>query len=176
MSIISLNLSFGITTNVSTCFFNSSSPRSAWSILFFPSNLNGFVTIATVRAPNPWAISAITGAAPVPVPPPKPHVTKTISAPLRASSISFLLSSAASLPTSGSAPAPKPSVIDAPIWSFVSAKLVFNTCKSVFATINSTPLSPDSIILLTALQPPPPTPITLIFAICNISNGLPCII
>ena len=98
------------------------------------------------------------------MPPPIPHVTKTISAPSKASSISFLFSNAASLPISGLAPAPSPSVSSTPNCNFNGAKELFNTCKSVLATIKSTPLSPDSIILLTALQPPPPTPITLIFA------------
>src|SRR5688500_15310640 len=35
---------------------------------------------------------------------------------------------------------------------------------SVLATMNSTPLRPTSTIRLTALLPPPPTPITLILA------------
>ena len=55
------------------------------------------------------------GAAPVPVPPPRPQATKTMSAPFTASSISFLLSKAASRPTSGFDPAPRPPVILAPI-------------------------------------------------------------
>ena len=81
-----------------------------------------------------------------------------------ASSISAFDSRAASLPISGLAPAPSPSVNSLPICNFIGAKELFNTWRSVFATINSTPFNPDSIILLTALQPPPPTPITLIFA------------
>ena len=40
--------------------------KSFTAILFLPSNLNGLVTIATVKAPCSWAISAIIGAAPVP--------------------------------------------------------------------------------------------------------------
>ena len=67
------------------------------------------VTTPTVRAPiSCLAISAITGAAPVPVPPPSPAVTKTMSAPRTASLSSSRLSSAASRPTRGSAPAPRP--------------------------------------------------------------------
>ena len=46
--------------------------------------------------------AATTGAPPVPVPPPSPAVTKTMSAPLRTSSISSVWSSAALRPTSGS--------------------------------------------------------------------------
>ena len=50
----------------------------------------------TVSAPiSCLAISAITGAAPVPGPPPSPAVTKTMSAPLSASLISSRLSLAA---------------------------------------------------------------------------------
>ena len=47
-----------------------------------PSNLKGLVTTATVRAPSSLARLAMTGAAPVPVPPPRPVVTKTMSAPV----------------------------------------------------------------------------------------------
>jgi len=56
------------------------------------------------------AISAITGAAPVPVPPPIPAVIKTISAPSSTSSMRSRSSSAACLPISGFAPAPRPLV------------------------------------------------------------------
>ena len=41
-----------------------------------------------VSAPSDRAMRATTGAPPVPVPPPSPAVTKTMSAPLRTSSIS----------------------------------------------------------------------------------------
>ena len=41
------------------------------------------VTMAMTSAPDSRAISAMTGAAPVPVPPPMPAVTKTRSAPSR---------------------------------------------------------------------------------------------
>ena len=63
----------------------------------------------TVRMPMLLAMPAMTGAAPVPVPPPMPAVTNAILVP---SSSSRLMSSwvfCASLrPTSGFAPAPKP--------------------------------------------------------------------
>ena len=49
-----------------------------------PSNPNGDVTMATVSAPTSRAIRATTGAAPVPVPPPSPAVTNTMSEPRRA--------------------------------------------------------------------------------------------
>ena len=51
-----------------------------------------------------------------------------------------------------------------PMSSFTSASLMSSDCASVFTAMNSTPLSPASIIRLTALQPPPPTPMTLITA------------
>ncbi len=69
------------------------------------------MTTPTVSAPiSFFAISAITGAAPVPVPPPSPAVTKTMSAPFSASLISSRDSAAAPKPTSGFAPAPSPFV------------------------------------------------------------------
>ena len=54
-----------------------------------------------VSAPSLRAIEATTGAPPVPVPPPSPAVTKTMSAPLRTSSISSRWSSAALRPDLG---------------------------------------------------------------------------
>src|SRR3546814_3173194 len=50
----------------------------------------------------------MTGAAPVPVPPPMPAATKHICAPFSASSTCAMLSSAAARPTSGREPAPSP--------------------------------------------------------------------
>ena len=70
-----------------------------------PSKSNGRVTTPTVSAPiSFFAISAITGAAPVPVPPPSPAVTNTMSAPFSASLMSSRDSAAAPKPTSGLAP------------------------------------------------------------------------
>ena len=70
---------------VSTLSTRSAIPCSARSRRFAPSNANGFVTTATVSAPMSFAISAMTGAAPVPVPPPMPAVTKIMSASFSAS-------------------------------------------------------------------------------------------
>ena len=71
--------------------------------------------IPTVKMPMSLAALAITGAAPVPVPPPIPAVTKHILVPFSSILvISAMLSFAAFNPISGSAPAPNPSVSDAP--------------------------------------------------------------
>src|SRR5258707_486510 len=131
---------------------------------FLPSNLNGLVTTATVSAPSSLARLAMTGAAPVPVPPPRPVVTKIMSAPSSDWMISSVSSSAAWRPIIGSAPAPRPLVSLAPICSLTVAAFMRSACTSVLATMNSTPSRPVRTIRLTALPPPPPTPITLMRA------------
>ena len=131
---------------------------------FLPSKVNGLVTIAITNAPASLAILAITGAAPVPVPPPIPAATKTMLASLTISLIVSALASAAFSPISGSPPAPKPPVIDSPKMILFVALLVERACLSVLATKNSTFWISSSIIRLTALFPAPPTPITTIFA------------
>ena len=118
LSAIVRSLSFGIITKVSTFSFRFSIPISACLILLFPSNGKGLVTTPTVNISIDFAISATTGAAPVPVPPPIPAVINTILAPLIAAVISSLLSSAAFLPISGLAPAPSPLVNFSPICIF----------------------------------------------------------
>ena len=129
-----------------------------------PSKENGLVTTPTVKAPTSLAHSATTCAAPVPVPPPIPAVTKTMSAPRRDSSNWSLDSSAAFSPTSGLAPAPRPLVSFSPIWIRLGAFESNKAWASQFTEINSTPWTPAEIIRLTALLPPPPTPITFILA------------
>ena len=109
------SLSFGITITVSAHFLNFSSPILAFRDLLAPSLLNGKVTIAIVKAPLSLASLAITGREPVPVPPPKPPVRKTMSASLQASKISCRASSAAPSPTFGSDPAPNPFVSTFPM-------------------------------------------------------------
>ncbi len=139
-------------------------PSSAELARRRPSNANGRVTTPMVSAPSERAIRATTGAPPVPVPPPSPAVTKTMSAPLRTSSISSAWSSAAWWPTSGLAPAPRPRVSSRPMSSLTSASLMSRAWASVLIAMNSTPLRPTSIIRLTALTPPPPMPTTLMIA------------
>ena len=68
----------------------------------------------TVSAPTSLAMRATTGAAPEPVPPPSPAVTKTMSEPRRTCLIWSYDSSAARRPTSGSAPEPRPCVSSRP--------------------------------------------------------------
>ncbi|MBD2900526.1 hypothetical protein amrb99_95310 [Actinomadura sp. RB99] len=156
--------SLGITMRVSTSSRSVSMPASACIARRLPSKLNGRVTTPIVRAPSDRAMLATTGAPPVPVPPPSPAVTKTMSAPLSTSSISSRWSSAALRPTSGFAPAPRPRVSSRPTSSFTSASLISSAWASVLIAMNSTPLSPSSIIRLTALTPPPPIPTTLMTA------------
>ena len=157
-------MSLGITISVSTFSLSLSIPSIAFLIRGLPSKPNGFVTTPTVRIPRLRAISATTGAAPVPVPPPIPHVTNTMLASLMMSTISSLFSSTALAPISGFAPAPRPLVSFSPIWIFVVALLSERACLSVLIAISSTPSTFSSIILLTALLPAPPTPITRILA------------
>ena len=75
------NRSLGTVTMVSTCLRISAMPISAWRIRLRPSNKNGFVTMPTARMPRSFARLAMIGEAPVPVPPPMPQVTNSMSAP-----------------------------------------------------------------------------------------------
>src|SRR2546428_42566 len=146
--------SLGIVMMVSTQSRRDSSPRSAWRCRLLPSNLNGLVTTAIVSAPSSPARLAITGAAPVPVPPPSPVVTKTMSAPSSAWMIFSVSSSAACRPTLGSAPAPRPLVSLLPICSLMGAAFPLSAWRSVLATMNWTPSRPTWTMRLTALLPP----------------------
>ena len=151
---------FGMIISVSTSLASSSMPALAERMRRPPSKSNGVVTTPTVKMPCSRAARAITGAAPVPVPPPMPAVTKAICEPCNMSTISAMVSSAAALPTSGLEPAPRPSVIFEPIWMRRSAFELVSACASVLATTKSTPSRPAATILLTALPPAPPTPNT----------------
>ena len=104
------------------------------------------MTTATVKAPISLAALATIGAAPVPVPPPIPAATKTISEPSSKVLILSRSSRAASLPTSGFPPAPRPFEIPVPKVIFNSAKLVSSACSSVLAQIICTPSIPLSTI------------------------------
>ena len=87
-----------------------------------------------------------------------------MSAPLSASLISSRLSAAAPAPTSGLAPAPRPLVRLWPMPILTSASQASSAWASVLQAMNSTPFMPASTMRLTALDPPPPTPTTLMTA------------
>ena len=165
------SLSLGTITIESTNCFRNLIPISACSDLLRPSNEKGLVTTPTVKIPISFAIFATIGAAPVPVPPPIPAVTNTISAPDSNLDISSTFSSADFCPTSGFPPAPSPLVNFSPICSLLSALLISRSCLSVFKAMKFTFLNSASIILLTALQPPPPTPTTRILAFPLLSTS-----
>ena len=143
----SRSLSLFIINMESTCFLSSAIPFSACFLRCAPSNENGIVTIATTSIlltsssmVTCLAISAITGAAPVPVPPPIPAVINNI---LVLSDIMFFISSAFSRAafsaTSGFEPAPKPLL---PSFIFLGIGLCISARSSVLHTMKSTPFIP----------------------------------
>jgi len=120
--------------------------------------------MATVSIPISFAVLAITGAAPVPVPPPIPAVIKTMLVLLdNTSLILSMLSMAACLPISDLLPAPLPSVSTSPSCNFTATGLLCKAWASVLHTTKFTSWIPFLYIWFTALLPPPPTPITLIW-------------
>mmetsp|Transcript_12712 Transcript_12712/g.23828 ORF Transcript_12712/g.23828 Transcript_12712/m.23828 type:complete len:267 (+) Transcript_12712:2805-3605(+) len=172
--IISKRRSLETMITVSTCSFNLLIACTACVILLFPSKRNGLVTIPIVNAPASLATSATTGAAPLPVPPPIPLVTKQRSHPSTTAAISRRDSSAAIRPTSGFPPAPKPRVAVDPILSTLAplALDLPRACASVLMAQKSTPPTRVSSMRSTALQPPPPTPTTLIIQGLNPPSGM----
>src|SRR5579885_2799803 len=115
------------------------------------------------------ATRAMTGAAPVPVPPPMPAVMNTMFEPCIASRMSSIASSAAARPTSGREPAPSPRVTPMPSWILRGAFDNCSACASVLQAMNSQPTRFERIMLLTALPPAPPTPTTVMrgFSSCS---------
>mmetsp|Transcript_40565 Transcript_40565/g.53398 ORF Transcript_40565/g.53398 Transcript_40565/m.53398 type:complete len:214 (-) Transcript_40565:408-1049(-) len=111
------NLSLDTTIKVSTTSLRFAIAPSACMDRRRPSKPKGLVTTPTVKAPSSRATSATIGAAPEPVPPPIPAVTKTRSDPRKASAMSSLLSTAAFLPISGIPPAPSPLVTSIPMFN-----------------------------------------------------------
>jgi hypothetical protein len=102
-SLIDSSRSFGMMMSVSTSARSAAMPSSAcWRAAALEGERPG--DDADRQAPERRATLATTGAPPVPVPPPSPAVTKTMSAPLSTSSISSRWSSAACRPTSGQRP------------------------------------------------------------------------
>ena len=162
--------SFGITMRVSTYLRSSSAAAWATAARRFPSNSNGLVTMPIVSAPRSLATFATTGAAPEPVPPPIPAVTKTRSEPSSALRRFSRSSCAARSPTAESPPAPRPREIASPMRMRVGAWDLTSACASVFTAMNSTPSSSARIMRFTALEPAPPTPTTRIsakFSVCE---------
>ena len=135
-------------------------PSMALEMASSPSFLNGMVTTATVRMPRSLAILAMTGEAPVPVPPPMPAVMKTIlvSGVRSFSAMMSWDSMAAFRPSVGFVPAPRPS----PSWILIGTLLFSRACRSVLQTMKLQPWTFWLYMYVTALQPPPPTPMTLI--------------
>ena len=105
-----------------------------------PSKWKGLVTTPTVRMPCSRTARAITGAAPVPVPPPMPAVMNTMWLPESWSRISSSASSAAARPTSGRAPAPSPWVMVLPSWTLRSVSQAASACASVLQDDELDPL------------------------------------
>mmetsp|Transcript_1643 Transcript_1643/g.5493 ORF Transcript_1643/g.5493 Transcript_1643/m.5493 type:complete len:284 (-) Transcript_1643:233-1084(-) len=157
------SLSLDTTMSVSTSPSRRSMASMAWRDRLRPSKPKGFVTTPTVSAPSSLATDATMGAAPDPVPPPMPAVTKTMSAPDSAAAISARDSSAAASPCDGLPPAPKPRVVSRPMFIVFPARLRESACASVFMAQKSTK-EPASVSTMrfTAFPPPPPTPTTLI--------------
>ena len=136
---ISRSFSLWIISKASTVSFSRSIPCTACFIRKGPSNLNGRVTTATVRSPISLHAFAITGVAPVPVPPPIPATRNTIFVLSDMFSItSSIFSIAACSPISGRLPAPLPSVSVSPIRTFSGTLLRSKACASVLATRKST--------------------------------------
>ncbi len=135
----SIRFSLLMTRRASTCFFISFAPSIAFRIFFSPSKKKGTVTIPMVSIPASLAISATTGAAPVPVPPPIPAVIKTISVlSSKSSRILSVDASAHCLPTSGTFPAPSPFVIASPMSSLLGTGDFSRCCASVLHTTKFT--------------------------------------
>ena len=142
-SITSSNRSLGMVISVSTRSRSCAMPSSAFLARWRPSKLNGLVTTPTVSAPCSFEICAITGAAPVPVPPPIPAAMNTMSALRTICAISSALSSAAFSPVFGLPPAPRPRVNFSPMCRRVGASHRANAWVSVLIAMNSTPRTPD---------------------------------
>src|ERR1035437_11102613 len=157
-------LSLGMMMRVSTQGSILAMPSSAFFMRWRPSKPNGLVQTAMVNAPAALAAWATIGAAPVPVPPPMPHVTNTMPVSPTISFISSRLSSADLMPLVGSPPAPRPRVRRLPICRRSDGSDRARACASVFIVMNSTPRTSFLTMRVTALQPPPPTPMTLILA------------
>ena len=123
MSTVWSSRSFGMAMTVSTAPLMSFRPSSACLDRTRPSNSKGRVQMARLRMSSSAARLARIGVAPVPVPPPRPAVRKTMSEPSRISRSFSVSSMAACLPFSGRPPEPSPLVSWWPIWILFGALL-----------------------------------------------------
>jgi hypothetical protein len=89
---------------------------------------------------------------------------KTMSESASAAAIFSESSSAERWPSCESPPAPRPRVTLSPMRILCGASDWRRACASVLQAMNSTPIISARIIRLTALLPPPPTPMTRISA------------
>ncbi|SVA92746.1 uncharacterized protein METZ01_LOCUS145600, partial [marine metagenome] len=106
--------------------------------------------------------SATIGAMPVPVPPPRPAVTKTRSAPPTILEMTSRPASAQRRPVMGSPPAPSPLVMCLPTSSFCCALVWSRCCLSVLMATVMAPSTPMCVIRFIVLLPEPPQPQTRI--------------
>ena len=157
-----------MTRSASTSLAMASTPSRALSIRGLHSKRKGVVTIPTVRMPFFFASRAMTGEAPVPVPPPIPVVMNTILVSLsRASRILSMLSSASSRPFLGSPPHPRPG----PICKRSGTGESSNDFRSLLHTRKRTSCIPVLYMWPTALHPPPPTPMILMMeGVCGVAS------
>jgi hypothetical protein len=132
---------WGSTIRVSTLASRRLMPESAFLPRRLPSKPKGLVTTPTVRAPQSRATWAMTGAAPVPVPPPMPAVTKTMSAPEIASAMRWI-SSAALLADLGVGAGAEALGQGAAELHLVGREVASSAWRSVLAATNSTPSRP----------------------------------
>ena len=137
---------------------SSLSAVSAWSCRRLPSKANGMVAKTTTKAPSSRAMRVTMGAAPEPVPPPRPVQRKTIRQSLIEARIWPSASSTAWWPSAGSPPEPRPRVRLTPSCIFSMARQAESVLRSVLSASNSEPSMPSSATRSSMLTPAPPRP------------------
>jgi hypothetical protein len=145
----------------SAAAFISCKPSCAWRWRRPPSHSKGSTSMPSTSAPHSFAMRAITGEAPVPVPPPIPAAMNNTSVPSQSARNLAASSSAAARPRSGSPPAPMPRVSFSPSTMRVETAAFASAAASVLMATNSTFSNGARAMWLTALHPAPPTPRTL---------------
>ena len=157
-------LSLRIVINASVCPCIRAMPACAVCILRGISKWNGVVTTPMERMPISCTISATTGAAPVPNPPPIVAAIITRSEPASMARIALSSSRAACSAISTRPPVPRPFVSFSPTGRTATPCLcsVFNWRRSELIPTSVISRSYFSRTQRTILLPPPPTPTTLI--------------